>query len=58
MSTIEKLLKGIEVEWKTLGEVFDITAGGDAPQKAFSKTVKKINTLRADIDKIIKETKA
>ena len=26
---LEKLLDGVEVEWKKLGEVFDIFAGGD-----------------------------
>ncbi|HFI0339211.1 TPA: restriction endonuclease subunit S [Streptococcus suis] len=26
------------VEWKTLGEVFDVIAGGDAPKEAFSET--------------------
>lgn len=33
---LEKLLNGAEVEWKPLGEVFDIFAGGDVPQNAFS----------------------
>lgn len=27
---------GVEVEWKTLGEVFDIIAGGDVPKDALS----------------------
>ena len=26
-----------QVEWKTLGEVFDVIAGGDAPKEAFSE---------------------
>lgn len=29
LSYLEKLLDGAEVEWVTLGDVFDIFAGGD-----------------------------
>ncbi|NHB93107.1 restriction endonuclease subunit S [Photorhabdus cinerea] len=38
ISFMEKLLDGVEVEWKTLGEVFDIFAGGDVPKDALSDT--------------------
>ncbi|WP_040624859.1 restriction endonuclease subunit S [Moraxella macacae] len=34
---IERLLQGRAVEWKSLGEIFDIFAGGDVPKNAFSK---------------------
>ena len=34
MSNIEKLLDGVNVEWKSLNYVFDIFAGGDAPKNA------------------------
>ena len=34
MSYLDKILNGVDVEWKTLGEVFDIFAGGDVPQEA------------------------
>jgi type I restriction enzyme, S subunit len=37
MSELNTLLQGIEVEWKALGEVFDIYAGGDVPKEAFSE---------------------
>ncbi len=33
---LEKLLDGVEVEWKSLGELFDISAGGDVPKDALS----------------------
>jgi type I restriction enzyme S subunit len=36
MSFMEKLLDGVEVEWKALAEVFDILAGGDVPKEALS----------------------
>jgi len=36
MSYMEKLLDGVEVKWKALGEVFDIIAGGDVPKDALS----------------------
>lgn len=32
----EKLLDGVEVEWKSLEDVFDIYAGGDVPKSALS----------------------
>lgn len=34
MSNIEKLSKGVEVEWKKLGEVCEILTGGEAPSNA------------------------
>lgn len=34
--SIKKLLEGVDVEWKSLGEVFEIIAGGDKPKDAFS----------------------
>lgn len=34
MSNIEKLLQGVEVEWKKLGEVCEILTGGEAPSNA------------------------
>ena len=37
MSYLDKILNGVDVEWKTLGEVFDIFAGGDVPQEALSE---------------------
>ncbi len=41
---IEQLLDGVEVEWKTVGEVFDILAGGDVPKHALSdKKTKEFN---------------
>lgn len=36
MSVLEKLLEGVQVEWKALDSVFDIFAGGDAPKDALS----------------------
>ncbi|WP_436881442.1 hypothetical protein [Klebsiella pneumoniae] len=36
LSYLEKLLDGAEVEWVTLGDVFDIFAGGDVPKDSFS----------------------
>ncbi len=33
---MEKLLDGVEVEWKALESVFNILAGGDVPKDAFS----------------------
>ncbi|MGA1826336.1 MAG: restriction endonuclease subunit S [bacterium] len=33
---MEKLLDGVEVEWKFLETVFDIVAGGDVPKDSFS----------------------
>ena len=36
LNFMEKLLDGAEVEWKLLGTVFDILAGGDVPKDAFS----------------------
>ena len=43
-SFMEKLLAGVEVEWKALGDVFDILAGGDVPKDAFSHVeTQKIN---------------
>jgi len=35
-SFMDKLLDGVKVEWKALGVVFDIFAGGDVPKEAFS----------------------
>ncbi|MGI9211129.1 MAG: hypothetical protein ACR2HF_01540 [Methylococcaceae bacterium] len=35
---MEKLLDGAVVEWKALGEIFDISAGGDAPKVALSES--------------------
>ncbi|SOB74896.1 type I restriction enzyme, S subunit [Marinobacter sp. LV10R510-11A] len=37
MSCLEKLLGGVEVEWKALNSVFDVYAGGDAPKGALSE---------------------
>ncbi|MFL0171134.1 restriction endonuclease subunit S [Tenacibaculum maritimum] len=37
MSKLDKLLEGVDVEWKTIKEVFDISAGGDKPKKAMSE---------------------
>ena len=37
MSYLDKLLEGAKVEWKTLGEVFDISAGGDKPKSSISE---------------------
>ena len=34
---LEKMLDGAEVDWKPLGEVFDVFAGGDVPKEALSK---------------------
>lgn len=34
MSNIKKLLEGVEVDWKTLGEVCEIFTGGEAPLNA------------------------
>ncbi|WP_022964262.1 restriction endonuclease subunit S [Halopseudomonas pelagia] len=34
---MERLLDGVEVEWKLLGSVFDIFAGGDVPKESFSE---------------------
>ena len=36
LSYMEKLLDGVEVEWKVLEEVFDILAGGDVPKDSLS----------------------
>lgn len=36
LSYMEKLLDGVEVEWKTLEDVFDILAGGDVPKDSLS----------------------
>jgi len=36
LSYMEKQLEGVNVEWKPLGEVFEILAGGDAPKDALS----------------------
>lgn len=36
-SFMDKLLDGVEVEWKPLGAVFDIFAGGDVPKESFSE---------------------
>ena len=36
LSYMEKLLDGVDVEWKVLEEVFDILAGGDVPKEALS----------------------
>lgn len=33
---LRKILDGVEVEWKSLDEVFDILAGGDVPKGALS----------------------
>ena len=38
LSYMEKLLDGVEVEWKVLEDVFDILAGGDVPKEALSDT--------------------
>ncbi len=37
MSYLDKLLEGVDVEWKTLDTVFGIFAGGDVPKEAFSE---------------------
>ena len=37
MSRINELLKNAQVEWKKLGEVCNISAGGDVPKYSFSK---------------------
>ena len=36
LSYLEKLLDGVEVEWVSLNDVFDIFAGGDVPKDALS----------------------
>ena len=36
LNFMEKLLDGVEVEWKALGEVFDIIIGGDVPKDSLS----------------------
>lgn len=35
-SIMDKLLDGVDVQWKPVGEVFDILAGGDVPKDALS----------------------
>lgn len=37
ISFMDKLLDGVQVEWKTLDAVFDIFAGGDVPKESFSE---------------------
>ena len=53
MSTIDKLLQSVEVEWKALGEVIYSLKTGLNPRQNFQ-----LNTLRADIDAIINEIEA
>lgn len=36
MRYMEKLLDGVEVEWKPLEKIFDISAGGDVPKDSLS----------------------
>ena len=36
LNFMEKLLDGVDVEWKTLVDVFDIIAGGDVPNDSLS----------------------
>ena len=38
LSFMEKLLDGVEVEWKALEKVFDILVGGDVPKATLSDT--------------------
>jgi type I restriction enzyme S subunit len=39
MSYIEKLLDGVEVEWKSLGEVCEIYTGGEAPTNSIKGSI-------------------
>ena len=38
MSSLEKLLEGVEVEWKTLGEVGELVRGNGLPKSDFTDT--------------------
>jgi len=38
MSFMEKLLDGVEVEWKALGEVCELVRGNGLPKKDFTET--------------------
>ena len=54
MSNVDKLLKGVEVEWKTLGEVAKI----GTVYSVRNDEDEKIITLRANIDEIKNKIKA
>src|SRR5690349_11172717 len=38
MSYLDKLLEGIEIEWKTLGEISELVRGNGLQKKDFTKT--------------------
>jgi type I restriction enzyme S subunit len=37
MSYLEKLMEGVEMEWKTLGEVGDLVRGNGLPKSDFTE---------------------